>query len=98
MTGPDRTERGMRRMGRTGFVLGVLLVVAGPCAGIARGQGTEEPLPEGRLLVLSKTDNTLLVMEVPSYKRLATIPVGQEPHEVVATPDGRKAYVTNVRE
>src|SRR4029077_9387828 len=27
---------------------------------------------------------------------LATIPVGKEPHEVVATPDGRKAYVSNV--
>ena len=58
----------------------------------------EETPSEGRLLVLNKHDNTLMVFDVPSYEKLATIPVGREPHEVVATPDGRKAYVSNVRD
>ncbi len=58
----------------------------------------EETPSEGRLLVLNKHDNTLMIFDVPSYEKLATIPVGREPHEVVATPDGRKAYVSNVRD
>ncbi len=53
---------------------------------------------EGRLLVVNRRDNTLMVFDVPSYVLQATIPVGQEPHEVVATPDGRKAYVSNARD
>lgn len=56
------------------------------------------PPSEGHLLVLNKTDNTLMVIDVPSYEKLATIPVGREPHEVAATPDGRKAYVSNVKD
>ena len=53
---------------------------------------------EGRLLVVNRRDNTLMVIDVPSYAIQATIPVGQEPHEVVVTPDGRKAYVSNGRD
>ena len=53
------------------------------------GAGAVAPDSEGRLLVLNKTDGTLLVLDVPSYQRLATISVGAEPHEVVVTPDGR---------
>lgn len=62
------------------------------------GAGAVAPDSEGRLLVLNKTDGTLLVLDVPSYQRLATIGVGAEPHEVVVTPDGRKAYTSNVRD
>ena len=51
---------------------------------------------EGRLLVLNKADDTLMVFDVPSHVLLKTIPVGREPHEVAVTPDGRKAYVANV--
>ena len=55
------------------------------------------PLPsEGHLLVLNKTDDTLMVFDTPSNSLLATIKVGHEPHEVAVTPDGRKAYVSNV--
>jgi YVTN family beta-propeller protein len=55
------------------------------------------PLPsEGHLLVLNKSDDTLMVFDTPSNGLLATIKVGHEPHEVAVTPDGRKAYVSNV--
>jgi YVTN family beta-propeller protein len=53
---------------------------------------------EGRLLVLNKEDDTLMVFDEPTHKRLATVKVGDEPHEVAVTPDGRKAYVTNVHD
>ena len=53
---------------------------------------------EGRLLVLNKEADSLMVFEEPSHRLLATVPVGDEPHEVAATPDGKKAFVTNVRD
>jgi YVTN family beta-propeller protein len=73
------------------------LIPSGPGSAVAAQEPEERPA-EGRLLVLNKSDNTLMVFEVPSYRRLSTIPVGTEPHEVVAAPDGRKAYVSNVRD
>src|SRR5437899_9796127 len=57
-----------------------------------------DQVSEGRLLVVNGHDNTLMIFDVPSYALHATIPVGREPHEVVATPDGRKAYVSNARD
>jgi YVTN family beta-propeller protein len=65
-------------------------------AGVAR-EGLSGLPSEGRLLVLNKHDDTLMVFDEPSHRLLATIKVGQEPHEVVATPDGRKAYVSNLK-
>jgi len=50
---------------------------------------------DGRLLVLNQKDGTLMVFDEPSHALLATVPVGREPREVVATLDGRKAYVVN---
>jgi YVTN family beta-propeller protein len=79
------------------LALGVLVVP--PETGSApAAQETVTPASEGRLLVLNKQDDSLMVFDVPSYKRLATLSVGKEPHEVVATPDGLKAYVSNVRD
>ncbi|HEV8700108.1 MAG TPA: hypothetical protein VGV60_02435 [Candidatus Polarisedimenticolia bacterium] len=66
-------------------------------AGPVRAQDAA-PASEGHLLVLNKNDDTLMVFDVPSYEKLATIPVGKEPHEVAATPDGRKAYVSNMKD
>jgi YVTN family beta-propeller protein len=89
-------SRGWRRAG-AGLAMGVLLLLPSAC-GAVRAQDAGETPSEGRLLVLNKNADTLMVFDVPSYKRLATIAVGKEPHEVVATPDGRKAYVSNVRD
>jgi DNA-binding beta-propeller fold protein YncE len=46
------------------------------------------------LLALSKSDHTLAIVDPVSLKVQAKIPVGQDPHEVIASPDGKKAYVT----
>ena len=51
--------------------------------------------PAATLLVLSKSDRTLAIVDPSSLAVLARMPVGQDPHEVVASTDGRLAYVSN---
>jgi YVTN family beta-propeller protein len=47
------------------------------------------------LLVLSKHDHTLAIVDAASLKVLAKAPVGNDPHEVIASADGLTAYVSN---
>lgn len=47
------------------------------------------------LLVLSKGDNTLAVVDAETLKILGKAPIGPDPHEVIASTDGRLAYVSN---
>src|SRR4051812_30130825 len=51
--------------------------------------------PSTALLVLSKQDHTLAIVDPGTLKVLARIPVGDDPHEVIASADGRTAYVSN---
>lgn len=51
--------------------------------------------PESSLLVLSKRGHTLAIVDPSSLKVLARVPVGDDPHEVIASADGRTAYVSN---
>jgi YVTN family beta-propeller protein len=51
--------------------------------------------PDNALLILAKKDNTLLVVNPASLKVTAKFPVGPDPHEVIASPDGTTAYVSN---
>ena len=51
--------------------------------------------PEQSLLALSKKDQTLAIVDPSSLKVLARIPVGNDPHEVIASTDGKTAYVSN---
>jgi YVTN family beta-propeller protein len=46
------------------------------------------------LLALSKTDHMLAIVDPVTLKVMARIPVGDDPHEVIASSDGRTAYVT----
>ena len=52
-------------------------------------------IPSPALLVLSKTDQTLSIVDPASLKVLSRIPTGPDPHEVVASSDGRFAYISN---
>lgn len=45
------------------------------------------------LLALSKANHTLAIVDPANLKIIARIPVGEDPHEVVASSDGRTAYV-----
>jgi DNA-binding beta-propeller fold protein YncE len=47
------------------------------------------------LLVLAKRDTTLAIVDPATLKVAARIPSGPDPHEVVASPDGKLAYISN---
>ncbi len=51
--------------------------------------------PTNALLVLSKQAHTLSIVDPATLKVVATAPVGDDPHEVIASADGRTAYVSN---
>ncbi len=45
------------------------------------------------LLALSKADHMLALVDPGSLEIIARIPVGEDPHEVIASTDGKTAYV-----
>ncbi len=49
--------------------------------------------PRKILLALSKADHTLAMVDPATLKVFSRIPVGEDPHELVASPDGKVAYV-----
>jgi len=72
--------------------ISAILVLAGALLpATLSGQST----PKESLLALSKRDHTLSIVDPASLKVLARVPVGNDPHEVIASTDGRAAYVSN---
>jgi len=51
--------------------------------------------PNASLLALSKRDHTLAIVDPSTLKVVGKVPVGEDPHEVIASSDGRTAYVSN---
>jgi YVTN family beta-propeller protein len=51
--------------------------------------------PSPALLVLAKQDHTLEIVDPATLKVVATIPAGEDPHEVAASADGTRAYISN---
>jgi YVTN family beta-propeller protein len=47
------------------------------------------------LLVLSKGDHTLSIVDPASLKVIAKMPSGEDPHEVAVSTDGKFAYISN---
>ena len=47
------------------------------------------------LLVLSKGAHTLAIVDPSDLRVIARVPVGNDPHEVIASTDGQTAYVSN---
>lgn len=54
-----------------------------------------ETTPKVALLSLSKQEHTLAIVDPRDMHVVARIPVGDDPHEVVASADGKIAYVSN---
>lgn len=54
-----------------------------------------QPTPRASLLVLSKQDHTLAIVDPATLGVVARVPVGDDPHEVIASTDGATAYVSN---
>jgi YVTN family beta-propeller protein len=67
------------------------LLISVGIVGMASGAST----PREALLVLSKGDHTLAIVDPSNFKVVARVPVGEDPHEVIASTDGRIAYVSN---
>jgi len=53
------------------------------------------PASSDTLLVLSKREHTLAIVDPSTLKVVAKAPVGEDPHEVIASADGKFAYVSN---
>ena len=51
--------------------------------------------PATSLLVLAKKDMALAIVDPATLQVVAKVPVGVNPHEVIASADGRTAWVTN---
>jgi YVTN family beta-propeller protein len=47
------------------------------------------------LLVLAKSDNTVAIVDPATLQVLAKIPSGPDPHEIIASDDGKLAFISN---
>ncbi len=72
------------------FILNILSVAYICGTSICVAQTT----PPRALLALSKADHVLAIIDPTTLKIIARIPVGSDPHEVIASADGKTAYVT----
>jgi len=68
------------------FLLITLMCITASC--------TAQSAPKTSLLALSKSDHTLAIVDPVTGKVIARVPVGSDPHEVIASSDGRTAYVS----
>jgi YVTN family beta-propeller protein len=60
----------------------------------ATSQLFAQSTPQHSLLALSKGDHTLAIVDPATLHVLARAPVGPDPHEVIASSDGKTAYVS----
>jgi DNA-binding beta-propeller fold protein YncE len=67
------------------------LVTALLFSGLLRGQSTPSPV----LLVLAKHDGVLAIVDPGTLKVVGRVPVGPDPHEIIADSGGRFAYASN---
>jgi YVTN family beta-propeller protein len=56
---------------------------------------SNEPTPSPALLVLEKDDHSLAIVDPTALKVVARVEAGPDPHEVVASEDGKFAYISN---
>ncbi len=79
-----------RNSGRTSIwgaaLFGVFLLAANFAAAQA---------PSLALLVLEKSDNSLAFVNPANLQIVARVPAGPDPHEIVASADGKLAYISN---
>jgi len=72
-----------------GTMLASALALAGPAV-------AAEATPRNALLATSKGNHTLAIVDPSSDRVIAKMPIGPDPHEVIASDDGRTAYVSNM--
>jgi len=72
------------------FLVGAVLSATFSSANLVVAQAT----PQQSLLVLSKRDHALAIVDPATLKVVARAHVGADPHEVIASSDGKTAYVS----
>src|SRR2546427_12838344 len=56
---------------------------------------TAAQTPSPALLVLEKSDNSLALVDPATLQIVARVPAGPDPHEIVASADGKLGYISN---
>jgi YVTN family beta-propeller protein len=69
----------------------ILVVLVLPCSAL---RCAAQSTPSRSLLALSKADHILAIIDPTTLKVVARVPVGSDPHEVIASSDGKTAYVS----
>lgn len=73
------------------IIAATLVWLSASVSGTVYAQST----PKEALLILAKKDQTLAIVDPATLKVLNRVPVGHDPHEVIASTDGKTAYVSN---
>jgi YVTN family beta-propeller protein len=81
----------MNPLFRPGSCLGCASILSLALIVPALGQA---PAP-GTLLVVSKQAHALDLIDPQTLSVIASVPVGDDPHEVIASSDGSRAYISN---
>jgi len=71
----------------------IVVALLTACLGFFVLEGQSPPSPV--LLVLSKADRTVSIVDPTTLKVVARMPSGPDPHEIVADADGKLAYASN---
>jgi DNA-binding beta-propeller fold protein YncE len=61
---------------------------------VTLGSAAQSSTPQKALLALSKRNHTLAIVDPATLQVIARAPVGPDPHEVIASSDGKTAYVS----
>ena len=56
------------------------------------------PAASGVVAVALSGRDSVALFDAQTLDRVATLPVGNDPHEIAASPDGRRAYVANAHD
>ena len=81
------------RVGAVWCVIGLAILLAAASFPAPKTPASKTPSPA--LLVLEKSDSSLAIVDPASLKIVARVPAGPDPHEIVASPDGKLAYISN---
>jgi DNA-binding beta-propeller fold protein YncE len=71
------------------------MFVAALSAATTSAQQTSTAPAVQRLLILSKAERMLSIVDPATLKIVGRVPAGPDPHEVVSSTDGKVAYVSN---
>jgi YVTN family beta-propeller protein len=90
MTGAGACAQEGGAMLKSRIVVALLTAVLGSAA-VQKGH----PTPSAALLVLSKAERTVSIVDPATLKVLVRMPSGPDPHEIVADAEGKRAYISN---